>query len=35
MRKVDPAEPKGPFLYSMPISNPNVGDASQLFGVRR
>ncbi len=35
MRPVDPAAPKGPFLYSSPISMPNTGDTDRFFGVRR
>lgn len=35
MRKVDPTEPKGPFLYSSPISMPRIDDTDRFFGVRR
>ena len=35
MRKVDPSEPKGPFLYSSPISMPSIGNTDQFFGVKR
>lgn len=35
MRKVDRSEPHGPFLYSVPVSMPNIGDTDRFFGVRR
>ena len=35
MRKVDPTEPKGPFLYSSPISMPRIDDTDRFFGARR
>jgi len=35
MRKVDPTEPKGPFLYSTPISMPKVEDTDRFFGAKR
>jgi len=34
MRKVDPSEPKGPFLYSSPISMPRIDDTNRFFGIR-
>ncbi|WP_295443679.1 hypothetical protein [uncultured Thiodictyon sp.] len=34
MRKVDPTEPKGPFLYSSPISTPWIDDTDRFFGIR-
>jgi hypothetical protein len=34
MRTTNPADPKGPFLYSTPINMPNVGNTDFLFGVR-
>jgi Spy/CpxP family protein refolding chaperone len=33
MRTFHPDEPKGPFLYSTPIENPNIGDTDFLFDV--
>ncbi len=33
MRKVDPSEPKGPFLYSAPIQMPQIENTDYLFGV--
>jgi Spy/CpxP family protein refolding chaperone len=35
MRTADPTEPKGPFLYSSPISTPRIDDTDQFFGIRR
>lgn len=35
LRKVDPSEPKGPFLYSSPISMPKIDDSERFFGLRR
>ncbi|MEI7613623.1 MAG: hypothetical protein WCK63_11975 [Betaproteobacteria bacterium] len=35
MRKVDPTEPKGPFLYSSTINMPRLDDMDRFFGVRR
>ena len=35
MRQVDPAEPKGPFLYSTPIAMPKVEGTEAFFGGRR
>ena len=35
LRKVDPSEPKGPFLYSTPINLPKIEDADRFFGIRR
>jgi Spy/CpxP family protein refolding chaperone len=35
MRKVDPTEPKGPFLYSSPINAPRIDDTDRFFGVKR
>lgn len=35
LRKIDPSEPKGPFLYSTPIGMPKIDDTDQFFGVRR
>ena len=34
MRTSSPSDPRGPFLYSSPISAPNVGSTDFLFGVR-
>jgi Spy/CpxP family protein refolding chaperone len=34
MRTTNPADPKGPFLYSSPIQAPKIGDTDYLFGVR-
>jgi hypothetical protein len=31
LRRLDPSGPKGPFLYSTPISLPNIGDTDRLF----
>ncbi|HTQ10985.1 MAG TPA: hypothetical protein VMI31_12995 [Fimbriimonadaceae bacterium] len=33
LRKTDPSDPKGPFLYSTPIDNAGVGNTDYLFGV--
>lgn len=33
MRKFDPSDPKGPFLYSQPIQNPQIRSTDFLFGV--
>ena len=33
MRKPDPDEPKGPFLYSEPVRQPRIGNTDFLFGV--
>ena len=35
MRVSNPNDPKGPFLYSAPISTPNVGNTDMFFGGRR
>lgn len=35
MRKVDPSEPKGPFIYSSPVNQPTVGDTDRFFITRR
>lgn len=35
LRKFDPSEPKGPFLYSTPIANPVIGGVDKLFSVRQ
>lgn len=35
MRKIDPTEPKGPFLYSSPISMPKIENTDAIFGVSR
>jgi len=35
MRAKTPTAPKGPFLYSSPISIPKIGDTDFLFGVQR
>ena len=35
MRRVDQTEPKGPFLYSSPISTPRIDDTDRFFGARR
>ncbi|MEI7431382.1 MAG: hypothetical protein WCL27_13085 [Betaproteobacteria bacterium] len=35
LRKVDPSEPKGPFLYSSPINMPRLDDLDRFFAVRR
>ena len=34
MRSSNPTDPKGPFLYSSPISMPKIGSTDGLFGVR-
>ena len=34
MRKSNPSDPKGPFLYSSPISTPRIENTDFLFGVR-
>jgi hypothetical protein len=34
MRSSDPADPRGPFLYSTPISMPKIGSTDAFFGVR-
>jgi hypothetical protein len=34
MRSDDPGAPRGPFLYSTPISMPRIGNIDILFGVR-
>jgi len=34
MRKSDPSDPKGPFLYSSPISMPKIEDTDFLFATR-
>ena len=34
MRKSNPSDPKGPFLYSSPIDMPKIGNTDFLFGVR-
>ncbi len=34
MRKVDPSEPTGPFLYSDPIDMPEIAKTDSLFGVQ-
>jgi Spy/CpxP family protein refolding chaperone len=34
MRTTNPADPKGPFLYSTPISTPKITNTDFLFGVR-
>ena len=33
LRHVDPAEPKGPFLYSSPISNAKIENTGRFFGT--
>jgi len=35
MRASNPADPKGPFLYSRPISMPAIESTDSFFGVRR
>jgi hypothetical protein len=35
MRSADPADPKGPFLYSTPVSMPTIANTDAFFGVRR
>ena len=35
MRQVDPNEPKGPFLYSKPVSQPKIDDSARLFANNR
>jgi hypothetical protein len=34
MRKVDPNEPKGPFLYSSPVLNPMIDGVEKFFSSR-
>jgi hypothetical protein len=34
MRKSNPSDPKGPFLYSSPINMPKIENTDFLFGVR-
>ena len=34
MRMTNPADPKGPFLYSTPINTPKIENTDFLFGVR-
>jgi hypothetical protein len=34
MRASNPADPKGPFLYSSPIKTPKIENTDYLFGVR-
>ena len=34
MRATNPADPKGPFLYSAPISMPTIENTDFLFGVK-
>jgi hypothetical protein len=34
MRIFNPADPKGPFLYSTPIENPKIASTNFLFGVK-
>jgi hypothetical protein len=34
MRKSNPSDPKGPFLYSSPINTPSIRNTDFLFGVR-
>lgn len=34
MRTTNPADPKGPFLYSTPIKEPRIANTDYLFGVR-
>jgi hypothetical protein len=34
MRRSNPSDPKGPFLYSSPISMPKIENTDFLFGVR-
>ena len=33
LRAGNPSDPKGPFLYSSPISMPNIGNTDFLFGI--
>ena len=35
LRSSDPSDPKGPFLYSTPISGPDIGGWGKFFAVRR
>jgi hypothetical protein len=35
MRTFNPADPKGPFLYSSPISMPKIPSTDFLFGAKR
>jgi len=34
MRHNDPNDPRGPFLYSLPIASAKIGDTSKFFGVQ-
>ena len=34
LRTTNPADPKGPFLYSIPISSPKIKDTDFLFALR-
>jgi hypothetical protein len=34
MRTSNPSDPKGPFLYSSPVSMPRIENTDSLFGVR-
>ena len=34
LRKIDPTEPKGPFLYSDPIQNPTIGNTDFLLSAQ-
>ena len=34
MRKTNPSDPKGPFLYSTPIGNPTIPKTDSLFGMK-
>jgi hypothetical protein len=33
MRTTNPADPKGPFLYSTPINTPQIANTDFLFGA--
>ncbi|MEI6846391.1 MAG: hypothetical protein WCK36_05010, partial [Candidatus Firestonebacteria bacterium] len=33
LRTINPSEPRGPFLYSDPLSNPNIGNTDFLFSA--
>ena len=35
MRTIDPSDPRGPFLYSDPIDQPEIENTDFLFGVKR
>lgn len=35
MRRTDPTEPRGPFLYSTPVTAPSIGDTDRFFVARR